>query len=382
MKIQELRQALIFHYQSESHRLLCPDGSFPYSDKDIELVCGFLVHVRNGTLQVVHLTVKEYLRSCSGPDSSHLLIEAESVSSQLAVVCLSFLGSHCTQPISNFDTSEIDLHQLRDNAPFAEYAATFWMFHLTHSEAKDSLEVSKQFRKPFNSSSTFCWMEIYFALQPSNLPDMSIFLDAIRNWVIKFEKYFYAAQDTSFSFMTDWCEAMEQTLSEYGGALVLRPFEIHSISLDFAFSIGELGEMYEKFGNVNQREKSSRFEIHQHLEQPSTVTEVPPNRRLLIGVTGWGFGADLFLHDSRRNIYIWSPSCLSRSKEIILSVQSASDGKRLRPVKCQVDFDAASTVYIQHVWDYNLSHDGLFLLIVLCLSKEQYPRYKSHLTLI
>lgn len=380
MKIEELRQALTFHYQSEGHRLLFPDGSFPYSDKDIELVCGSLVHVRNGTLQVVHLTVKEYVRSCSGPDSSRLLIEAESASSRLAVVCLSFLGSHCTQPITNFDTSEIDLHQLRNNVPFIEYAATFWMFHLTHSEAKDSLEVSKQFRKTFNSPSTFCWMETYLALQPSNLPDMSIFLDAIRNWVIKLEKNCYPAQGSSISFMTDWCEAMKQTLSEYGGTLVLRPFEIHSLSLDFAFSNGELGELYEKFGNVNQREKSSRFEIHQHLDQPSTVTEVPPNRRLQGDFTGLACGAGLFLHDSRRDVYIWSPMSFG-SNDMILWVQSPSDGKRLRPVKCQVDFDAASTVYIGDVLGYDLSHDGLLLLIVLSLSERRLG-YKSHLTLI
>lgn len=369
MKIEELRQALIYHYQSEGHSLLCADGSFPYSDKDIELVCGSLVHVRNGTLQVVHLTVKEYIQSCSGTDSSALLIEVGNASSRLAIVCLSFLGFNCTQPITNFETSKIDIQQLCAKTPFIEYAVTFWMFHLVRCEGKDSLEVFKHFTRTFYSSSTFCWMEMYFALHPSNLPDLLLFLDEIRNLGSSLGEISLPLEDSSFSFMTGWCAAMEQVLKEYGSALVLQPFQIHYLNLAFAFSTGMLAEMYDKFGNVNAREKSSRFEINQHLRKPSK--EVPPYGRLQGDIGGFEQGVGLFLYDSRREAYIWSPGCLSDTCEFVLFVQSATHGKQLRPVKCHVDPAADGTKRFYRKPAYSMSKDGTVLLILVYTFENQ-----------
>ena len=370
MKIEELRQALTFHYQSEGHSLLGTDGSFPYSNKDIELVCGSLVHIRNGTLQVVHLTVKEYIQSFPEPDNSSPLIEAQSASSRLAIVCLNFLGSNCTRASTNSaiidsEKSNINLEQLYTNAPFIEYAVTFWMFHLTCSKAQDSVGVSKQFCKTFNSASTFYWLETYLALHSSNLPDLFIFLDAVRNWVIRLEENCLPVDNSNFSFIIDWCGAMEQVLQEYGQTLVLRPFEIHHLNVGFAFSTGKLAEMYEKFGSINAREVSSRFDIHDHLRGP--IREVPTHRRLQGDVGVFKEGIDLFLFDSRRNVYIWSP-LVKNSNEIALFVQSATNGIRLRPVKWQRDSEEASTVCMVRTSAYDLSRDGKFLLIIVRLS--------------
>lgn len=181
--------------------------------------------------------------------------------------------------------------------------------------------------------------------------------------------------------MIDWCKTMKQTLNKYDDIFVLRSFEKHFFNLDFVFSIGELDEMYEKFENLNQRKKSLRFEIHQHLDQSSTIIEMSFNRCLQDDFTGSTCETDFFFHDSRRDVYIWSP-WFFRNNEMILLVQSTKDEKQLRPVKCQINFDVISTMYIQHVWNHELNHDDLFFLIVFCFFKEQKSRYKSHLTLI
>lgn len=365
MKIEELRQALTVHYQSEGHSLLCVDGSFPYSNKDIELVCGSLVHVRNGTLQLVHLTIKEYIQSGSQSDSSYLPIETQSASSQLALVCLSFLGSNCTRAITGFENSVVDPQQLRTNAPFIEYAVTFWMFHLTESEVQDRVEVSKQFLNTFISASTFCWLETYLALHPSNLPDLFIFLDAVRIWAIGSEEHGLSLGNSNFSFIADWCGAMEQVLHEYGQILVLRPFEIHNLNIGFAFSTGELTELYGKFGNVNAREESSRFEIHDHLRRPAR--EVPSHRRLQGDIRVLRAVFDILIYDPRRNVYFWS-QVIENSNTIALFVQSATNGRQLRPVKWQVDSEEASNVCMPNIFAYDLRKDGKFMSIVVRLS--------------
>ena len=71
--------------------LLTDDRSFPYSEKDVELICGSLVMIRKGILQVIHLTVKEFLRTpqeSSGSNFSGLLINPDHGSLQLTLVCL------------------------------------------------------------------------------------------------------------------------------------------------------------------------------------------------------------------------------------------------------------------------------------------------------
>lgn len=266
--------------------------------------------------------------------------------------------------MTDSEKSNINLDQLRTNAPFTEYAATFWMFHLTGSKAQDIVEVLKQFCETFNSASTFYWLETYLALHSSNLPDLFIFLDAVRNWVIRLEKNCLPVDNSNFSFIIDWCGAMEQVLQEYGQTLVLRPFEIHYLNIGFAFSTGKLAEMYEEFGSIDAREVSSRFDIHGHLRGPTR--EVPPHRRLQGEAGVFKEGIDLFLYDSRRDVYIWSPAV--NSNEIVLFVQSATNGIRLRPVKWQRDSEEASTVSMEDISAYDLSRDGKFLLIIVRLS--------------
>ena len=256
------------------------------------------------------------------------------------------------------------MQQLRASAPFIEYAATFWIFHLTGSEAQSSAEVSKHFYKTFMSASTFCWLETYLVLHPGNLPDLFIFLDALRNWVISSEENGLSPGNFNFSFIAEWCGAMEQVLQEYGQVLVLRPFEIHYFNIDFAFSKGKLAELYGQFGNVDAREKSSRFEIFDHRRRPAR--EVPPHRRLQCDVEVLRRGIDILVH-ARRNVYIWSPK-VRDSTEIALFVQSAGNGKRLRHVKWQVNSNETVAKYMLYTSVYNLSRDGSLLLIIVRLS--------------
>ena len=123
------------HYNIEGHILLSDDQSFPYSDKEIELICGSLVTVRKGTLQVIHLTVKEFLRAAQGPGASvysDLLVESGQASLALTRVCLKGIETGCTKPMVDIDSGipRVDLSIdpskikiLREEKPFLEYAS-------------------------------------------------------------------------------------------------------------------------------------------------------------------------------------------------------------------------------------------------------------------
>ena len=80
MKIDEIKHALVLHYETEGHSLLYTDGCFPYSDRDIGLVCGSLVSDENDTLRIIHSTTKQYLTSNPSNANSALQVEFGSVS--------------------------------------------------------------------------------------------------------------------------------------------------------------------------------------------------------------------------------------------------------------------------------------------------------------
>ena len=114
--------------------ILTDDRSFPYSDKDVELICGSLITIRNGTLQVIHLTVKEFLRSQHKTDNStfsSLLVDPEHASLQLTLVCLRCIATNA-EPLVDLDSNvpQIDwtldtnaLDRCQARAPLLEYAS-------------------------------------------------------------------------------------------------------------------------------------------------------------------------------------------------------------------------------------------------------------------
>ncbi|KAK0506834.1 hypothetical protein JMJ35_010747 [Cladonia borealis] len=61
ISFDELCTALSYQYKLEGQTLLYEDSTFPYSEKDIELMCGSLIIIRNGQVQSAHYTVKSYI---------------------------------------------------------------------------------------------------------------------------------------------------------------------------------------------------------------------------------------------------------------------------------------------------------------------------------
>ena len=166
LSIREIKQALIVHCEMEGDTLLTDDQTFPYSDKDIELICGSLVTVRKETLEVIHLTVKEFLRSKHGSEDSafsNLLIDAERASLQLTLVCLRCVARSCKPLVDlnsempridwSFNTDALARHWSR--APLLEYASFSWLGHLTDCKLDDVLEILPTFETTFHSEVTF-----------------------------------------------------------------------------------------------------------------------------------------------------------------------------------------------------------------------------------
>ncbi len=211
--IHEIRQALIFHYEIDNDTLLADDRSFPYSDKDLELICGSMVTIRKGTLQVIHLTVKEFLRSpqeIGGSTSSSLLVDPEHGSLQLTLVCLRCIANDA-EPLVDLQSKapQIDwalepdaIERRRARAPFLEYASFSWLVHLNDCKPDDLFKITPIFQETFSSPATFSWVEMCMASQPYSTSRLSIGIDEIHDRFYGSDQDLRHQQEASFQFLT------------------------------------------------------------------------------------------------------------------------------------------------------------------------------------
>lgn len=362
LKIDELRQALQSHYLREGHSLLSTGGSFPYSDKDIELVCGSLVTVRNETLQVVHLTVKEFIKAPSGLTTLRLLADTKGASLQLTLVCLSFLRHECAEPIAKISQKR-PIGARRSKRPFLEYACFSWLSHLTDCTSPEALEVSRSVYRTFDSPSTFGWIESCIALarEAGSVTRLRMGLEDVRDWFENLQLDRGVAEGSSFSFVSNWCATMEQVLEEYSPVMKKRTDEVYYLDFASAFAAHGLSDTYEKFGGLARREKCTRFPTN---NVPSLARKkVPPNlrlqhsERLQLLSNGRRLSPSLFVHEPNREIFIWSYDYLPDSEEVLFA-QSATSGRRLLPVG---DPDTEQRSKIK---SFAISKDGRYLGIV------------------
>ena len=157
----------------------------------MELIRGSLVTVRHGTLQVIHLTVKEFLRSSHGPANlpyAELLINSDNASLQLTLVCLKCIAMGCGRQFldlnSGINRTDLMLDPVfvskhRIEFPLSEYASFSWMVHLTDCKQDSVLEVARAFQEIFNSPSTFCWVEMCLVFQPDSVLRLLVGLEEL-----------------------------------------------------------------------------------------------------------------------------------------------------------------------------------------------------------
>lgn len=341
--VDEIKQALTIQYDMDGDTLLADDRSFPYSDKDVELICGSLVTIRTGTLQVIHLTVKEFLRSRHKTDDPiffSLLVDPDYASLQLTLVCLRCIAAHA-EPLVDLESKVLRIDRALDKdaldrwqarAPLLEYASFSWLVHLIDCKLDDLIKITPTFRKTFNSPRTFSWVEGCMALQPSSTLRLLVGVDEVRDRFYLSENP-WPRQDVSSQFLASWCVAMSQVFQEYGAILARRPWEIYFIDLCDIFSADpSLRRLWQEYGETQLRDKDLRFNGYQPARRPQ---EKPlPHLQLQQSLeVGYSSSDTVFLiHIESQGIYIWG-DCQSDGDKLCIFVQHEKTGQRLPPVE-------------------------------------------------
>lgn len=342
---------------------------FPYSDRDLELVCGSLVAVRDGTLQVIHLSVKEYLSTSYEPGTSpysDLLVDPGNASLQLTLVCLKCVRISCVEPLLKLDseTQRIDLklepgvlfeRGLRN--PLTEYASFSWLVHLMACEEKHLLKIARAFQETYDSQSTFIWAEICMAFQPDSVLRLLVGLDEVIDWISNSRHDRLLHEDSACLFFARWCVAMQGLYQEYGAILAQHPWEIHLLDLQDIFR--ELAGLYHICGNAALRDVTLR--LGQYKSPHPLQIKPPPHCQLQQDVQArpiWNTQI-FFVHDEERKLYFWGDQMVNFN-HLSLHVQNAITAQRLPPaIGVCGEADQAGSLA-----SYAMSQDGMFIAAV------------------
>ena len=320
--------------------LLTEDRSFPYSDKEIELVCGSLVTIRKGTLQVIHLTVKEFLRSrhkLDGSGFSSLLIDPDHGNLQLTLVCLRCIATN-TKPLVDLESGakHIDwgldtdaLDQCQAQAPLLQYATFSWLIHFLECKLDDMPRVISEFERTFNSSITFSWVETCMTFQPDSRQRLLVGFDEVRDKLCGSSQDFWPPQESGSQLLSSWCTAMSRVFEEYGAIFAQRPWEIYSINMCDIFGADpSLQVMWQ------EHSKTASIETAFYLDEyrdPRLPQEKPqPHLRLQQSLNVSPLNPVFLVHDEGRNVYIWGVSQTVGSS-FWIAIQHGGTGQSLPP---------------------------------------------------
>ena len=341
LSITELHTALAVHCQLEQSTLLPRDQVLLYSEREIELVCGSLVSIRDGRIQIVHLSVKEFLQRGQSTEGlarpySELLVDPNKASHQLTLCCLRYISMSCrehgiyfvsgTRP-SDRGINTASLRRLQHKFPFTRYAALSWLTHLVHCDIAASGDIARELRRTYESPCTFHWLEISLGIEQALL-SLFLGLEELDDWV---DDAITESENISIRdvyFLQSWCTVMLQIFQVYGLAIEMRLNAIHTLDLKNLFEAEGLRGMYETHGNCAEREVHSVLDGY--VAPLESGRKAPKNRQLqkVLNIPTWR-GVGFFIYDDSRDAFL-SAELWTHGYESIY-VQEATTGRRLAP---------------------------------------------------
>ena len=355
LSMDELREALYQQYKVAGNTLLA-NGSFPYADQEIEVICGSLVKIQFGKIRPVHETTREFIKLVASNGASlRILPDRNEISVRLAAVCLAYIAEKCGSPLTRFANGilkieKFDMEQFRAQNAFVEYACTHWAYHILECpwELRDNALVL--LGNALTCSMTRSWVEALFLLEPDGLWRLVIATEELSDWVD--DQTNDTKAELSRATIENWCIGVLKFLNSYGPLLAERPWIVW-------FKCGKHLPNHKKGARICSQCQIDIEEQEQIFEEslvPATQNYKLPARAHL-GHNEGSFKArfGFVVYEPRRGIYITGEGETSRQEQLF--VRETATGRRLPPV-------TAPTWYRDFQVTAKISDDGNYLAIL------------------
>lgn len=336
LRLKELEEALKLEYTGETP-LFGHDNALIYTERDIELACGSLLTVRSSTVQLVHLSAREFLQDPSIrlniDDALHqYLVDVPSVNRQITSHCVSYLMSRCSAqevlPADDNRSPTYNADQLKQTLPLLDYVCFNWLRHFISSIETPIEEYVDKIQPFFKSQYCLIWISLCFSLDP----DCSLRLRADIQELLDWTSSYFDGSEPSLSTSSvliqlaiEWAGNFQNFITEYGDILKDSPFEVHFIDPERIFGSKSSSHFFISMPKVS-------FERHILLPDPaihSEHTPISPKFQLQKN-TGLNDELGYFYLDPRRDVFYVIDLVTFANPRIF--VQERSTGRRLAPL--------------------------------------------------
>ncbi len=340
LTIDELREALVCQYQAQGLTLLS-DGDFPYTDRDIEDMCGSLISVRHRQIQTVHQSTKEYLVGLGETRqvSQGIVILPTSVdtSQQLASICLKYQERLCTSSLAKLQIAPFDHHPdgfdvrlFREKNKLLEYSFCFWIHHVLNCPLSHRESLIAIMLKHFSNSMTVSWIVVSMLLDSKGLWRLLIGVEEVEEWLIADNPQENMSEVARC--LQHWCSGVAKLLKAYSTLLLENPWTIWRLDLNsFLGPEQRFSAPSNCFAHRTETEESLKTSTGQasSSQKSSTVPKLGHD----LGHGQWSLmkaRLGFFVHDPNQNIFLSGEQSTTEEGECLF-VQHAETGKRLSP---------------------------------------------------
>lgn len=379
LKMQELEEALKLEY-TEDTRLFGFDQALLYTERDIELACGSLLTLRSGTVQLIHLSAKEFLQDPSirrNIDDAlrQYLVDVPSISLQITSHCVSYLLSRCSTqemlPADDVRLYKYNVDKLKQDFPLLEYACFNWVKHFINVIEIPTDEDGKTMQSFFESQCCLIWIEVCFNLDPGCSFRLRADINELLDWTNSYSDGSEPSKSTQSVFinvMREWAGDFQKFITDYGTILQAHPSEVH-------FTDPE--RIFESLQSSSFR-PTVAYDRHIVLNDPETFRDLTPipGKYRLHQSTGEENRLGFFYRDQHRDVFYTIDEYSQKPR---IFIQECSTGRRLPPLN-DPELDDEHSIYGYGLEGACMSPDGHHLAATyLCDSSTYEPIDSMHL---
>lgn len=328
LRLTEVGEALRLQYAAAidsgyTQHLLC-------STRELELVCGSLVTVKDGIIQLIHLSTKEFLidqkrASALRQDLHAFFVRTQDGSALLSGICVRYLSTCCIPGKLSRDDSSKGWQM--DDTKLLEYAYLNWILHLTESSSQTLVRQEPILQRFLASRNSLYWLEICFTIDRDIYRTLSTHLQAVLDWCLRCEAEDSGSRSPQglVPLLHYWAKSYLQLLDDYGPSLKDWPHEVHRIDPERVFDPSA-------FQILESLRQNGSYHRHHVLKDSKLrrISTIVSTHRVLQKYTSAMEDYSYFFVDERRQVFFTLDKDVTGAPRIYC--QEIISGKRLTPL--------------------------------------------------
>ena len=180
LQVDEVEEILKFEYDNNDQDTLVTDSA--HTVQEMQMVCGSLISVRNQSIQLVHLSTRDFLlnRQDAGEPTASFFVDLGSESPRVANTCISFISKTCTS--EDVDPRRSGCPPIQTQKSFLQYACFNWLPHMTDSH-RQAIALLDDSLVPFvTTRACLIWIELCLSSDSNFISQLKADIQSLVYW--------------------------------------------------------------------------------------------------------------------------------------------------------------------------------------------------------